>query len=75
MGEMTVESEVPTDILVSDLEMTRRTDITHSTVEGIMSRWNRLVPHPSTLHSKIAEKYCWNRDYKTIISPIIDRYE
>ena len=34
--EMTVVSEVPTDILVSDLSMTRRNDITHNTVEGIM---------------------------------------
>ena len=31
MGEMTVVSEVPTDILVSDLSMTRRNDITHNT--------------------------------------------
>ena len=31
IGEMTVESEVPTDILVSDLEMTNRKDITHNT--------------------------------------------
>ena len=30
MGEMTVVSEVPTDILVSDLSMTRRNDITHN---------------------------------------------
>ena len=30
MGEMTVVSEVPTDILVSDLSMTRRTDIVRS---------------------------------------------
>ena len=29
--EMTVESEVPTNILVSDLSMTRRNDITHNT--------------------------------------------
>ena len=28
--QMTVESEVPTDILVSDLSMTRRNDITHN---------------------------------------------
>ena len=28
---MTVVSEVPADILVSDLEMTNRTDITHNT--------------------------------------------
>ena len=50
---MTVESEVPTDILIVDLEMTNRTDITHNTVEGIMLGWNRVVLHPSTLHSKI----------------------
>ena len=36
VDEMTVVSEVPTDILVSDLTMTRRTDISHNTVEGIM---------------------------------------
>ena len=36
IGEMTVDSEVPTDILVVDLEMTSRKDITHTnTVEGI----------------------------------------
>ena len=34
MGEMTVESEVPKDILIQDLVMTNRTDITHSTVGG-----------------------------------------
>ena len=50
---MTVESEVPTDILIVDLEMTNRKDITHNTVEGIMYVWNRVVLHPSTLHSKI----------------------
>ena len=34
--------------------MTSRTDITHNnTVEGIMYVWNRVVLHPSTLHSKI----------------------
>ena len=33
--------------------MARRTDVTHNTVEGIMSGWNRVVLHPSTLHSKI----------------------
>ena len=34
--------------------MTSRTDITHNnTVEGIMYVWNRVVFHPSTLHSKI----------------------
>ena len=34
--------------------MTNRKDITHNnTVEGIMYEWNRLVLHPSTLHSKI----------------------
>ena len=48
--EMTVVSEVPTDILVSDLSMTRRNDITHNTVEGIMYKCNRVVLHPSTLH-------------------------
>ena len=32
---MTVESEVPTDILIVDIEMTKRTGITHDTVEGI----------------------------------------
>ena len=53
MGEMTVESEVPTDILIVDLVMTNRTDISHSTVEGIMYEWNRVVLHPSTLHSRI----------------------
>ena len=53
VDEMTVESEVPTDILTVDLEMTSRTDITHNTVEGIMFGWNILVLHPSTLHSKI----------------------
>ena len=31
MGEMIVEPEVPTNILISDLEMTSRTDITHNT--------------------------------------------
>ena len=31
VDEMTVVSEVPTDILVLDLSMTRRTDITHNT--------------------------------------------
>ena len=32
---MTVELEVPQDILIMDLSMTRRTDITHNnTVEG-----------------------------------------
>ena len=36
VDEMTVVSEVPTDILVSDLSMTSRKDITHITVEGIM---------------------------------------
>ena len=36
MGGMTVDSEVPYDILISDLLMTRRTDITHNnTVERI----------------------------------------
>ena len=30
VDEMTVVSEVPTDILVSDLSMTRRNDITHN---------------------------------------------
>ena len=50
MGEMTVESEVPTDILIVDLAMTNRTDITQNTVEGIMYEWNRVVPHSSTLH-------------------------
>ena len=33
--------------------MTNRKDITHNTVEGIMYVWNRVVLHPSTLHSKI----------------------
>ena len=34
--------------------MTRGTDIIHNnTVEGIMYEWNRLVLHPSTLHSGI----------------------
>ena len=56
---MTVESEVPTDILIVDLEMTNRTDITHNTVEGIMLGWNRVVLHPSTLHSKL-----YRRKYK-----------
>ena len=37
IGEMTVESEVQTDILIQDLVMTNRTDITHNTVEGIMT--------------------------------------
>ena len=33
-------------------------DITHNnTVEGIMSEWNRVVLHPSTLHSKCIEGY------------------
>ena len=54
MGEMTVESEAPQDILIVDLVMTSRTNIIHSnTVEGITSRRNRPVHHPSTLHSKI----------------------
>ena len=30
MGEITVESKVPTDTLIADLSMTRRTDITHN---------------------------------------------
>ena len=30
IDEMTVESEVPTDILIVDLIMTNRTDITHN---------------------------------------------
>ena len=51
---MTVVSEVPTDILVSDLSMTNRTDITHNnTIEGIVYGWNRVVLQPSILHSKI----------------------
>ena len=50
---MTVESEVPTDILIRDLVITSGKDITHNTGEGIMYEWNRLVLHPSTLHSKI----------------------
>ena len=37
MGEMTVESEVPTDILIVDLVMTNRKDITHNTVEVYMA--------------------------------------
>ena len=37
MGEMTVESEVPTEILIQDLEMTYRKDITHNTVEVYMA--------------------------------------
>ena len=50
---MTVGSEVPQDILTQDLLMTNITDITHNTGEGIISRWNRVVLHPSTLHSRI----------------------
>ena len=51
MGERTVESEVLTDILIVDLVMTNRKDITHNnTVEGIMYEWNRVVLHPSILH-------------------------
>ena len=30
IGEMAVVSEVPKDILITDLEMTRRNDITHN---------------------------------------------
>ena len=30
MGEMTVVSEVPSDILIADLVITSRTDITHN---------------------------------------------
>ena len=54
---MTVESEVPTDILIQDLVVTSRKDITHNTVEGIMYEWNRVVLHPSTLHSQYIEGY------------------
>ena len=47
--------------------MTRRNDITHNnTVEGIMYVWNRVVLHPSTLHSKI-----YRRIYK---SDVRDRH-
>ena len=63
---MTVVSEVPTDILIVDLSMTRRTDVTHNTVEGIMSGWNRVVLHPSTLHSNI-----YRRIHKSVTR---DRY-
>ena len=31
--------------------------------------------HPSTLQSKFAGTYCWDRDYRTIISSIKDRYD
>ena len=44
------------DILISDLVVTSRKDITHSTVEGIMFGWNRVVLHPSTLRSKVYRK-------------------
>ena len=37
IGGMTVVSEVPTDSLMSDLVMTSRKDITHITVEGVMT--------------------------------------
>ena len=50
---MTVEPEVPWDILISDFIMTGRTNITHNkTVEGSMRGWNRVVLHPSTLHKQ-----------------------
>ena len=43
---MTVESEAPTDILVSDLVMTDRMNITNNnTIESIMFVWNRVVFH------------------------------
>ncbi len=57
VDEMTVESEVPTDILTVDLEMTSRTDITHNTVEGIMFGWNRLV-------------YCLNKLLSYVFHPL-----
>ena len=58
---MTVESEAPTDILVSDLVMTDRMNITNNnTIESIMFVWNRVVLHPLTLHSKI-----YRRIYKS----------
>ena len=38
LTEMTFQSEVPTDILIQDLSMTNRTDITHIAGEGILSR-------------------------------------
>ena len=47
MGEMTVESELPADILIVDLEMTKRTGITHNTVEGIdghLGKRRKLAP-------------------------------
>ena len=48
---MTVEPEVPWDILISDIIMTSGTNIIHNnTVEGSMIGWNRVVLHPSTLH-------------------------
>ena len=37
--------------------MIKRTVITYNTVEGIMYGWNRVVLHPSTLHSKNVEGY------------------
>ena len=42
--------------------MTRRNDITHNTDEDFMYVWNRVVLHPSTLHSKI-----YRRIYKSDI--------
>ena len=57
---MTVVSEVPTDILITDLSMARRTNTTHNAVDDIMIRSNRLVLHPSILHSKI-----YRRIYKS----------
>ena len=53
IGEMTVESDMSTDVLITDLVTTNRGDITHNTVEGIILGWNRVVLHPSTLHGKI----------------------
>ena len=47
---MTVESEVPTDILIVDLEMTNRKIKLTIRVGGIMYVWNRVVLPPSTLH-------------------------
>ena len=55
---MTVQSEIPTDILIQDFVMTNRKDITHNnTVEGIMYEWNRVVLHSSTLQIKYIEGY------------------
>ena len=39
IGEMIVESGVPTDFLISDLSMINRTNIAHNIVEGVLIAW------------------------------------